>query len=266
MRVPCLVFASLFAVASLASASVAKPNASPKPSKLNPKLREQVLNHTGFGPLALYRESDHPPHVVVFLSGDGGWRLGVVDMARHLADLDALVIGVDIRNYLKSLDKTPAPCSDAAADFEEIGRYVQKELGYPTLKSPILVGYSSGATLVYAALVQAEPEHFRGALSLGFCPDLPVVKPFCAGRGLRSTANPKAKGVLFETTSTLEDPWYVFQGSIDQVCDPQETADYTKKVRHGELVWLDKVGHGFSVEKRWLPQFADAFQRVAGAR
>jgi type IV secretory pathway VirJ component len=203
---------------------------------------------------------------VVFVSGDGGWRLGVVDMARHLADLDALVIGVDIRSYLRSLTRAKVPCSDAAADFEEIGRYVQKELGYTRLESPILVGYSSGATLVYAALVQAEPEHFRGAISLGFCPDLPVVKPFCAGRGLRFVANPNAKGVLFQTTSTLDDPWYVFQGSIDQICNPQETADYTKKVRHGELVWLDKVGHGFSVEKRWLPQLADAFHRLAGAK
>ncbi len=266
MRAPCLVFAALFAVASLASASTAGSATAATSPKTNPKLREQTLTYPKFGQVALYRESDHPAHVVVFVSGDGGWRLGVVDMARHLADLDALVIGVNIRTYFKALARAKLPCNDAAGDFEALGMYVQTELGYPDLESPILVGYSSGATLVYAALVQAEPGQFRGAMSLGFCPDLPVVKPFCAGRGLRFVANPKAKGVLFETTSTLEDPWYVFQGSIDQVCNPQETADYAKKVRHGELVWLDKVGHGFSVEKRWLPQFADAFHRVADAK
>jgi type IV secretory pathway VirJ component len=258
------LLAAWLMMATLASASVVKPASSG--AKTNLKLREQTLTYPKFGQVALYRESDHPSRVVLFVSGDGGWRLGVVDMARHLADLDALVIGVNIRTYLKALARAKSPCSDAAADFEELGRFVQSELGYPQPESPILVGYSSGATLVYAALVQAEPGRFRGAMSLGFCPDLPVVKPFCAGRGLRFTANPKAKGVLFSTTSTLADPWYVFQGSIDQVCNPQETADYTKQVRHGELVWLDKVGHGFSVEKRWLPQFAEAFRHVAGAK
>lgn len=263
MRVASLLIAG-WLVAGLASASVAKSGSSQP--KAHPKLREQTLTYPKFGQVALYRESDRPSHVVVFVSGDGGWRLGVVDMARHLADLDALVIGVDIRKYLRALGRAKSQCSDAASDFEALGRFVQTELGYPRPENPILVGYSSGATLVYAALAQAEPGRFRGALSLGFCPDLPVVKPFCAGRGLKSAPNPKAKGVLFETTSTLEDPWIVFQGSIDQVCVPRETADYTKKVRHGELVWLDKVGHGFSVERRWLPQFADAFHRVAGAR
>jgi len=263
MRATCLFLAG-WLMAALASASVAKPLSSLP--KTNPKLREQTLTYPKFGQVALYRESDHPAHVVVFVSGDGGWRLGVVDMARHLADLDALVIGVDIRKYLRALGRAKSPCSDAGSDFEALGQFVQTELGYPRPEPPILVGYSSGATLVYAALVQAEPGRFRGAMSLGFCPDLPVVKPFCEGRGLRFVANPKAKGVLFSATSTLEDPWVVFQGSIDQVCNPQETADYAKKVRHGELVWLDKVGHGFSVEKRWLPQFADAFHRVAGAR
>ncbi len=232
----------------------------------NPKVREQTLSHPKFGQVTLYRESDRPAHVAVFVSGDGGWRLGVVDMARHLADLDALVIGVDIRHYLKAIGRAKVPCGDAAGDFEELARYVQTELGYSAPRSPVLVGYSSGATLVYAALVQAEPGRFRGALSLGFCPDLEVVKPFCPGRGLASVPNPKAKGVLFESASTLEEPWVVFQGSIDQVCDPKATADYAKRVSHGELVWLDKVGHGFSVERRWLPQFADAFRRVTGAR
>ena len=264
MRRSCLVLAAWIGGSSLAFASV--PPSSPAPRKTNPGLREQTLTHPKFGQVSLYRESDHPPHVVVFVSGDGGWHLGVIDMARHLADLDALVIGVDIRTYLKALGRAKSPCSDAASDFATLGRFVETELGYPRPETPILVGYSSGATLVYAALVQAEPGNFRGAMSLGFCPDLPVAKPFCAGRGLRFTANPKAKGVLFEAASTLEEPWVVFQGSIDRVCDPAATAEYSKKVPRAELVWLDQVGHGFSVERRWLPQFAQAFRRIAGAR
>jgi len=51
---------------------------------------------------------------------------------------------------------------------------------------PLLVGYSSGATLVYAALAAAPPEAFAGAISLGFCPDLEIHKPLCHGRALAS--------------------------------------------------------------------------------
>ncbi len=65
-------------------------------------------------------------------------------------------------------------------------------------------------------------------------------------------------------TSSLAAPWLPFQGSIDQVCNPEGTAAFVRKVPRGELVWLDKVGHGFSVERRWLPQFRQAFERLAG--
>src|SRR5713101_3749179 len=38
----------------------------------------------------------HTPtnHVVLFISGDGGWNAGVVEMARRIAGQEAVVIGV----------------------------------------------------------------------------------------------------------------------------------------------------------------------------
>jgi len=59
-----------------------------------------------FGELALYRGTPHPSQVVLFVSGGGGWNQGVVDMARALASLDALVVGIDIRTYLAALRKS----------------------------------------------------------------------------------------------------------------------------------------------------------------
>jgi hypothetical protein len=53
---------------------------------------------------------------------------------------------------------------------------------------PVLVGYSSGATVVYAALVQSPPGTFAGALSLGFCPDQDFSgAALCPGAGLHYT-------------------------------------------------------------------------------
>ncbi len=126
--------------------------------------------------------------MVLFVFGDGGWNLDVVDMARELSLLDSLVVGVD--NYLRELAKSNEKCSYPAADFELLSKFVQKKLDFPMYMTPVLVGYSSGATLVYATLVQALSNTFRGAISLGFCPDLPLTKPLCGGSGLEWELGP----------------------------------------------------------------------------
>jgi pimeloyl-ACP methyl ester carboxylesterase len=225
--------------------------------------KEQTLHlEEPFGTVTLYHPTPTPPHVVIFISGDGGWKLGVVDMARELAGMDALVIGVDIRHYMKAATSSPDKCFDPGTDFAELGRIVEKRLGYERQVPPVLVGYSSGATLVYAALVQAPPHTYTGALSLGFCPDLIVNHPICKGNGLTWKRDPQGKGVDFQPTDSLEDPWIAFQGDIDKICTPEDTRAYVRKVPHGELVWLHKVGHGFSVPRNWMPQFKEGFARV----
>jgi len=215
-----------------------------------------------FGALALYRESPQPSHVVLFVSGDGGWNQGVVDMARALASLDALVVGIDIRTYLAALRKSDEKCLYPAADFEALSQYLQKKLDFPSYRIPVLVGYSSGATLVYATLAQAPPNTFRGGISLGFCPDLAVAKPFCRGSGLTSKPNAKGPGLRFDPIEEIASPWIAFQGAIDQVCDANATQQYVSRVKGAEIVLLPKVGHGFSVQKNWMPQFRDAFGRL----
>jgi Dipeptidyl aminopeptidases/acylaminoacyl-peptidases len=143
-----------------------------------------------------------------------------------------------------------------------LSKFVQKKLNFSRSIVPVLVGYSSGATLVYAALTQAPPDTFCGAISLGFCPDLLLTKPLCKGHGLEWKVGPKGKGYSFLPATNLQNPWIALQGTIDQVCDPASTADYVKKIKGGEIVILPKVGHGFSVPKNWLPQFKKAFLRI----
>lgn len=223
----------------------------------------ETLTYGRFGQLALYRQTPFPKHVVLFFSGDGGWNLGVVDMARTLSKMDALVVGINLPRYLKALATSKEKCSYAASDVELLSKFVQKKLGFPTYTAPVLVGYSSGATLVYALLVEAPPNTFKGAISMGFCPDLPLQKPLCAGNALAWGPGPKGKGVSFKPSQTLEQPWVAFQGLIDQVCSPQDVEAYVRQVKNGEAVMLPKVGHGFSVPTNWEAQFKEAFQRIA---
>jgi len=115
----------------------------------------------------------------LFVSGDGGWNLGVVDMARALAETGALVAGIDITHYLNALCGIKGKCVYSAAHFESLSQFLQQKYKLKHYHLPVLVGYSSGTTLVYAVLGQTPENTFRGAISLGFCPDLPLKKP-CA--------------------------------------------------------------------------------------
>lgn len=226
---------------------------------------EETLAFGRFGAVTVYRAKAQPAHVAIFVSGDGGWNKGVVDMARELAGLDVLVAGVDIRRYLKALAGSAEPCVYPASDFEALGQFIQKHDGFSDYRPPVLVGYSSGATLVYALLVQAPPGTFKGALSLGFCPDLALSKPFCKGSGLAFVPGPKGKGVVFLPAARLESPWIALQGEADQVCDPPSTERFVGQVKGASVVLLPKVGHGYAVPANWMPQFKQAFGRIAGS-
>jgi len=216
-----------------------------------------------FGTVSVYIPEGKPRSVAIFVSGDGGWELGVVNMAQALTALGAVVIGVDVRHYFESLRKAAqrpgAPCQMIAADFEALSHQVQREIGMSEYHVPVLVGYSSGATVVYAALVQSPPGTFAGALSLGFCANQDFGgAQLCPGAGLRYTRN-KQHELVFEPAHTLRQPWIALQGEADQVCDPHAAAEFAAQVAGGTVVKLPLVGHGFAVERNWLPQFRAAY-------
>ena len=224
---------------------------------------EEILSYGRIGTVHLYYRSDRPSRVAIFISGDAGWKLGVIDMSRELAATqDALVIGIDIISYLQKLDAAPDDCSYAVDDFSGLADMVEKRLGYRSYVAPSLVGYSSGATLVYGLMVQAKPDTFVGAVSLGFCPDLQNRKIFCKGEGLESKKNPKAPGYLFQIATNLKNPWVALQGTVDKICSPPDTYRFVREVPHGRIVMLPRVGHGFSRPRNWMPQLKAAFKSI----
>jgi type IV secretory pathway VirJ component len=183
-------------------------------------------------------------------------------MSAAMAALDTLVIGVDIRYYMRTLRNADVDCSDVAGDLAALAAGVERKLGYPRPVPAWLAGYSSGATMVYAALVQAPPGTFQGAMSFGFCPDLPLIKPMCPGHGLEADRVTRGRGFTFRPSGLLQQPWIAFQGDIDQVCSPAATRAFVAATAHGEIVELAKVGHGFAVLKNWHKQFDEVFRRL----
>lgn len=227
--------------------------------------QEQRVDDPVFFRVVLYHATPTPPHVVLFVSGDGGWNQGVQDMSAVMASLDTLVVGIDIRYYMRALRNADAPCSDVAGDLAALAGRVERSLGYERSVPAWIAGYSSGATMVYAALVQAAPGTFQGAMSFGFCPDLAVIKPLCRGKGLEWDPVVRGRGYVFRTSTVLQQPFVAFQGEIDQLCRPDATRAFVAATPHAEYVALDKVGHGFAVLRNWRDRFVAVFRRLQQA-
>jgi type IV secretory pathway VirJ component len=222
----------------------------------------EAYNVPGFGAVTIYSPESSTSEVVLFLSGDGGWNLGVIPMAERLRSLGALVAGIDVRSFIKRLEQTP-DCAYPAGELETLSRTIQLKQKLPSYTRPILVGYSSGATLVYAALASAPAETFAGAISLGFCPDVEIHRPLCQMRGLKATARPAGIGYDLAPFKALAPPWMLLQGEIDQVCAPSDTRAFIQDIPTAKLFSLPKVGHGFAVPHNWEPQFIEAYRTVA---
>jgi type IV secretory pathway VirJ component len=260
--------ATATATATAATAASALAATTPATSVAEPKPAE-VFNYGRFGTVSVYHGRGEPRNVALFLSGDGGWNLGVVSMARRLADKNSVVAGIDIRHYLAQLEAAGQKCVSPATDFENLSHYLQSKLGLKKYLQPTLVGYSSGATLVYATLAESPEGLFKGALSIGFCPDLDLKKPVCKGEGLEASPRLDSKGLLkgvdFLPAQKLSGKWISLQGETDQVCPAPLTQKFIEAVPGGEIVMLPKVGHGYSVEKNWVPQFEAAYDRLTAS-
>ncbi|QDE32782.1 AcvB/VirJ family lysyl-phosphatidylglycerol hydrolase [Shewanella polaris] len=227
--------------------------------------QQEIVNYGGFGDIHIYNHNQKPTQLVLFVSGDGGWDIGFIDMVKQLATTGAMVAAIDITHYLKVIGNEKGKCSYPAADFESLSQYLQQKYQFRQYSLPVLVGYSSGATLVYTVLAQSPPNTFQGGISLGFCPDLLLDKPLCQGNGSLSwRKDPKLKNnYLFDINKQLPSAWFALQGENDQVCNAQITKDYVEKVGNGNIVMLPKVGHGFAVTENWFSQFQQAFNQLA---
>ena len=224
---------------------------------------ERAVTVDRFGKVPVLQGAPPPAPVIVFVSGDAGISPNVSGMAHELAKLGALVAVVDIWRYLHALDRTADSCTSPAQDFDALARAVEEQAGYPAFQVPVLVGFSSGATLVYAVLVQAPPGTFRGAIGLAFCPDLPVKKPFCRGNGLESGPGPGGKGYTFLPAAGLTTPWVAFQGTGDHDCPVESIKPFVAKVGNATLIEIGATDHYFHERQAWIPQFRKVLERMA---
>ena len=258
---------------SATAAHPAKPTPAPAKAKkkkappVRDPLADRWINVGGFGEVAVYKPAGEPRGLALFASGDGGWNLGVLDMAHEAAKLGYWVAGFSTPQFLKGLDAGAGECSDADGLIAKLGAVLVRELGLPLDTKPIVIGYSSGATIVYAALAADAGRRLGGGISLGFCPDLLIKKPFCAGTGgLTQQKQAVAPfGYVFDKHDTVDAPWRILQGDADQICDPKFAPEFAEGQPDSKAVMLPKVGHGFGVPKNWMAQYQESVREVRDA-
>src|SRR5213594_2519361 len=193
----------VIALALVAAALVAAP----------PAVGERTLRLPIVGEATVYVPPDPTDRAILFLSGDGGWSKGVLDMARRAsADASAVVAGLSYPRLRDAARSSRGPCWYPAGDLEVIGQAMEKQLQFPEYTRPFLIGYSSGASLVYAALA-ASSESFSGGMSLGFCPDLEGVPPLCAHDAFRPKYDATKKRAVLPPVDEIAGHWEVLQGA-----------------------------------------------------
>ncbi len=221
-----------------------------------------TVNVAPFGKVFIYNPSPSVKNVVIMISGDGGWKYGVVGFAETFSAMNNLVIGVDILRYYRELRQRTDDCYRVATDFVELATMIQKKYNFAEYKPPVIMGYSSGATLVYGILAQARPGTFAGGISLGFCPDIELPKMLCETNGLEEKPGIPGKSYFLQPDAKLGNHWIVLHGELDKVCNYTEVVDFVKKTTDAELISLPKTGHGFAKWSDFMPQWKEAFRRL----
>ncbi len=224
---------------------------------------QEQISHGRFKNVTLYRPQGEARQFVMLLSGDDGWMRGVDRMAQLLTAEGAMVAGISTPRLFSNLEADDGSCVFPDGDLENLSHYIQGYARLSTYHTPILVGYSSGATLAYAMIAQAPKGTFAGAISLGFCTDLELEKPLCRGEGVHFSRRPDGESVDLMPAKRLLAPWIALHGASDRVCDTGAAQRFAAQIPDAQFVLLPGMGHDYTSAPRWQAQFVDAYGKIA---
>ena len=195
--------------------------------------------------------------------GDGrqiptGWR-------KFCRPHGALVLGIDEPALLASFTDEKSACFFPDGDLENLSHYVQAYYRLPTYITPVMGGYSAGATLAYATGAQAPPGLFAGVLTLGFTPDYESTKPFCKGEGVHFVRRADGKGLTLLPDPKLALRWVDVHGAADSVCPAPAAAAFLRTIQNARISLIPGVEHDFADPHQWSATLRSALDAVTAA-
>ncbi len=227
-----------------------------------PAANETILDHGRFKQVHLFRPAQTPTSFALLLSGDGGWNAGETRLAQTLVGEGALVAGIDSAQFVAVLEADDGDCALIDGDLENLAHFSQAYAKVAGYLQPILVGYSAGASLAYANLLQAPAGTFSSALLLGFCPELEMKKPMCAGEALRYSAQKSGKGFDLLAEPALKAPLIALYGRDDDLCDIPSTQKFIDRISSAQMTVLSGVNHGYGDSPSARTAMAAAYRRL----
>jgi type IV secretory pathway VirJ component len=199
------------------------------------------------------------PHVVLFITGERGWTAAAVDLARRMAAMPAVVIGVPF-SALRRNGAREGGCWFVASDLELISHAAQKDLKLPQYHAPVLVGIGPGASTIFAALAAAPATTFAGGVSLAFCPTLRGAREICAGDTWTPEYDDGTRVNSLPPAAALPREWLVLQGAADRVCPPDRIRRFVSTTGAARFVEVPGAAHEVAEAAVWAPALGQALQ------
>lgn len=209
--------------------------------------RPESISFQRFGRVPLVWPESAPRSVAVLLSS--GEESSTA--AKALADTGALVLRVDTARYLDQVPRA-AKCVYPAGELEALSQFTQKEVGLPEYLHPTLVGTGPGAALAYASLAQAPENTFRGAVSLGFRPELTVAVPICRGNGFSRSRSAKGTAEVLQAVPAVTAPWRLLPGPREGNAELERQRSFAGAITGAQAVPLPEGAQSPEARKALL--------------
>jgi type IV secretory pathway VirJ component len=141
------------------------------------------------GRVSIVRTEGEPKGTIIVFSDPRGNSTDLQQAVRALADAGYEVAVVDSAHYLAAINRGSEDCHPIQDDVSALIRLIAQQGAATAGGPPILVGSGAGGAIAYAALAQAGPGDFAGAIGFEFSPDVPGRVPFCAPVTIERSAN-----------------------------------------------------------------------------
>ncbi|PZQ51219.1 MAG: type IV secretory pathway protein AcvB [Rhodovulum sulfidophilum] len=147
-----------------------------------------------------------PPSAEVALISDAdGWGAAEQTAAEALTAKGALVVGIDLPDWLAASEASPRGCLYLTGDIEALSHQVQRGSGGPDYLPPLVAGVGAGGAVALAVAAQTPLATMGGTIAVNPTATIPLRKPLCT----KAVATPSADGAAVSyglTPGALPDP------------------------------------------------------------
>lgn len=144
--------------------------------------QDQQEYHTGMIPqprILVPNKGSDLEGIVFLISGSQGWGVREDAETQKLLAAGTAVVGIDFPSYVKSLGADDGECIYMVSDIEDISQQVQRRIGNPQYRHPIVAGIGEGGALALAMISQSPNATIEEAIAVDPLAGIPLAKELC---------------------------------------------------------------------------------------